>query len=235
MAHPLGLGVLWAASSYGEVSLQPDAHSWTSYATLNVDLWLSTTPAPGGDSDYPPAPEDPAAAGPMAALLANYVDAVGHAPPMPSYVAGFWACKNRYRTQAQVLDVARGYRDRGLPLDILTIDYMHWTAWGDWSFNPKCFPDPAGMVAELADMGVELAVTFWPYLCAGGAHFDNFTSSGFLATARGTTTPAPVESWACDMFLTDESNPAARAAIYDAFREGVSRPRTPNRRSGLLS
>ena len=90
MAHPLGLGVLWAASSYGEVSLQPAAHNWTSYATLNIDLWLTTTPAP---MDYPPATADPAANGPMAQMLSNYVDAVGHAPPMPSYVAGFWACK----------------------------------------------------------------------------------------------------------------------------------------------
>ena len=123
MAHPLGLGILWAASSYGEVNLQPEGHNWTSYATLNVDIWLTTTPAP---QDYPPATADPATGGPMAQLLHNYVDAVGHAPPMPSYVAGFWACKNRYRNQSQVLDVARGYRDRGLPLDILTIDYMHW-------------------------------------------------------------------------------------------------------------
>jgi alpha-D-xyloside xylohydrolase len=156
-------------------------------------------------------------------MLHNYVDAVRHAPPMPSYVAGFWQCKNRYRNQTQVLDVARGYRDRNLPLDIITIDYMHWSAWGDWSFNTKCWPDPAGMVAELLDMGVELAVTFWPYLCPGGAHFANFSDAGLLATARGTAAPSPVESWACPMYLTDETNPAARAAIYAAFREGYGK------------
>ena len=72
-------------------------------------------------------------------------------------------------------------------------------------------------------MGVELAVTFWPYLCPGGAHFANFSAAGLLASARGTSTPSPVESWACDMYLTDETNPAARAAIYAAFREGYGR------------
>ena len=134
MAHPLALGVLWALPSYGNVSLLPGAHTWSSAATLNVDLWVTTTPAAalavGGG--------DPAAASPLAALLSNYVDAVGHAAPMPRYVAGFWACKNRYRNQSQVLDVARGYRARGLPLDIITIDYMHWVNFGDWSFNPHC-------------------------------------------------------------------------------------------------
>ena len=226
MAHPLGLGLLWALPSYGSVSLQPTAHNWTSIATPQIDLWVTTTPAPtasdsqGASDSQLSLPVDPAATGPMAEMLHNYVDAVGHAAPMPSYVAGFWQCKNRYRTQQQVLDVARGYRNRSLPLDIITIDYMHWQEWGDWSFRPDCFPDPQGMVQELTDMGVELAVTFWPYLCAEGAHFANFSASGFFANALGTSNPAAVESWACQMFLTDETNPAARRAIYDAFRSG---------------
>jgi len=227
MAHPLGLGILWAATSYGAVSLNPEGHNWTAFATVNIDFWVTTTPAPA------PSPQttsssgvglfersDPATSGPMAFMLNNYVDAVGHATPMPSYVAGFWQCKNRYRTQDQVLEVARGYRNRSLPLDIITIDYMHWRNWGDWSFNPDCFPDPQAMVQELNDMGVELAVTFWPYVCAGGSHTDNFNTSGFLVNGLGTNTPSPVESWACQMLLTDETNPAAREAIYSAFREG---------------
>jgi alpha-D-xyloside xylohydrolase len=121
MSWPLALGVLWALPSYGNVSLLPGAHTWSSAATRNVDFWVTTTPAVAAAAGT-----DPAAAGPLAALLSNYVDAVGHAAPMPSYVAGFWACKNRYRNQSQVLDVARGYRSRGLPLDIITVDYMHW-------------------------------------------------------------------------------------------------------------
>ena len=218
MAHPLGLGLLWAASSYGVVDLQPTAHNWTSFALLNVDFWITTTPAPPGVPQSHTS--DPAASSPMAALLHNYVDAVGHATPMPPYVAGFWQCKNRYRNQTQVLDVARGYRDRGLPLDIITIDYMHWAEFGDWSFNPKCFPDPAAMVQELNDMGVELAVTFWPMVTPSGAYYNNFTSAGFFALNLTTGLPAPVESWSGPMYLTDETNAAARKAIYAAFRRG---------------
>ena len=224
MSHPLGLGLLWAASSYGSVSLNPDGHNWTAFATLNIDFWITTTPAPSQKTSSSTSQRsDPAESGPMAYMLNNYVDAVGHATAMPSYVAGFWQCKNRYRTQDQVLDVARGYRNRSLPLDIITIDYMHWRNWGDWSFNPDCFPDPQAMVQELNDLGVELAVTFWPYLCDGGAHTDAFNSSGFLVNGLGTNTPSPVETWACKMLLTDETNALARKAIYAAFREGYGK------------
>ena len=164
---------------------------------------------------------------------------------MPPYVAGFWQCKNRYRNQSQVLAVAQGYRDRGLPIDIITIDYMHWTNFGvrcadlphpavhdailssravqDWSFNPICWPDPAAMVQQLQDMGIELAVTFWPYVTPAGAYYSNFTAAGFFTNNLTTGVPSPVESWAGPMYLTDESNPAARAAIYAAFKAGYGR------------
>ena len=205
MVHPLGLGFFWNSPSYGSLSVQGGTHVWTSSATRNVDFWV-TVPSVG----QTPATPDPAATGPLAKMLSSYTAAVGRAIPMPSYVAGFWQCKNRYRDQNQLLDVARGYVNRSLPLDIITIDYMHWTNFGDWSFNPKCWPDPQGMVNELKAMGVELAVTFWPHVTPQGAHFQNFNQSGFLAKNRTTGVIAPLETWAGDMYLTDETNPAAR-------------------------
>lgn len=81
---------------------------------------------------------------PYANLMSNYIDAVGHAPTMPYYSTGFIQCKDRYRNQTQLLDVARGYFDRQLPISVIVIDWMHWINQGDWSFNPTCWPDPQG-------------------------------------------------------------------------------------------
>lgn len=218
MAYPLGWGLLWALPSYGEYRLEAGGHTWGSLATHNLDFWVSTTP----EAPAPPT-SDPATSSPLAPLLANLAEAVGHAAPMPSYVAGFWQCKNRYRNQSQLLDVARGYVSRALPIDIITIDYMHWpTAFGDWSFNPLCWPDPAGMVDELKAMGIELAVTFWAHATPQGSHFPAFNSSGLFAT-NFSGAPWAVEHFAGDMYLTDEFKPAARAAIFAAFREGYGK------------
>jgi alpha-glucosidase (family GH31 glycosyl hydrolase) len=46
---------------------------------------------------------------------------------MPFDATGFIQCKNRYRNQTQLLDVAHGYVDRNLPISIIVID---WSAWG---------------------------------------------------------------------------------------------------------
>ncbi len=73
----------------------------------------------------------------------------------------------------------------------------------------------------MSDMGVELAVTFWPFVTPEGAYYSNFTASGFFAKNLSTGKDAPLESiGGAPAFLTDETNAAARAAIYAAFKKG---------------
>lgn len=79
MVSPLNVGILWNLPSYGAVDLGPHGHNWTSFATLNVDFWVTTTPAPVEKSSR--ANTDPASNSPLSLMLANYVDAVGHAAP----------------------------------------------------------------------------------------------------------------------------------------------------------
>jgi alpha-D-xyloside xylohydrolase len=80
-----------------------------------ADFWVATT-ADG--------PEH--AISPWVQLQTRYADATGHAPVYPEWTSGFWQSKNRYHNQSQVLDVARGYGQRGLPLALMIIDYFSW-------------------------------------------------------------------------------------------------------------
>ena len=61
-----------------------------------------------------------------------------------------------------MLEVAREYKRRNLPLDLIVIDYFHWEKQGDWKFDPVYWPDPDAMIQELKEMGVELMVSVWP-------------------------------------------------------------------------
>ena len=170
-ASSLGYGFVWNSPAYGYVDLSETAITWMANATRGVDMWITTT-----STDFDPA----AGVSPYAQLLGNYVDAVGHAPPMPFYSTGFIQCKDRYRNQSQLLDVARGYVDRELPISVIVIDWQHWVHQGDWEFNPVCWPDPQGMVDELATYGIETMVTFWPFQTTGSKNWQQFSSSGYL-------------------------------------------------------
>ena len=57
-------------------------------------------------------------------------------PMMPEYGMGFWQCKLRYQTQDELLKVAREYKRRGLPIDVIVVDFFHWPLQGDWKFDP---------------------------------------------------------------------------------------------------
>jgi alpha-D-xyloside xylohydrolase len=54
-----------------------------------------------------------------------------------------------------VLEVAREYKKRGIPLAAIVIDYFHWTEQGEWRFDPKYWPDPEGMCKELKKLGLK--------------------------------------------------------------------------------
>ena len=98
---------------------------WVAEAAPQIDYWVTT-----GDG--------------YAEIMERYADATGHPPLLPEWAAGFWQCKLRYRTQEELLAVAREYKRRGLPLSVIVIDYFHWTMMGEWRFDPVAWPDPAG-------------------------------------------------------------------------------------------
>jgi alpha-D-xyloside xylohydrolase len=172
-------GFIWNSPSFGSVSISNSSVDWVSNATLTIDFWVTTTPSnPSGT---------PTGRSPYADLLHQYADAVGHAMPMPFWTTGFIQCKDRYRNQTQLLDVARGYVERGLPISMIVIDWFHWKNMGDWSLNPVCWPDPQKMVDELRSLGIELMITVWPFMgmpypngTAASTNWDEFYSKGYL-------------------------------------------------------
>ena len=50
--------------------------------------------------------------------------------------------------------VAKGYRDRNLPLDVLVVDFLNMTKQGELDLDPARWPDPAAMNKQLHSMGI---------------------------------------------------------------------------------
>jgi hypothetical protein len=105
-----GYGLMLAQPGYGwlRVDAAPNTSAYSAESSATIDLWVTTTPGtPEFSADAPH---------PLLALLAQYGDAVGYAPPMPFFASGFLASKDRYHNQSQFLAVAHGYVDRGIPM-----------------------------------------------------------------------------------------------------------------------
>jgi len=156
-----GYGLLWNNPAMGRVELAADSRRWVADAARQIDYWIVAGDAP-------------------AQVMALYADATGHPPLLPEWASGFWQSKLRYRSQEELLAVAREYTARGLPLSVIVCDFFHWTRMGDWSFDADDWPDPAAMLAELHALGVQLAVSVWPTVEDGADTFSALRAAGAL-------------------------------------------------------
>ena len=110
----LGYGFLWNMPSTGTVELGMNRTRWNSDCAKTMD-YVVIAGSPREASE-------------------KLADLTGHAPEMPEYALGFWQCKLRYERQEQVLEVARKYKELGVPVSVIIIDYFHWTEQGDYKF-----------------------------------------------------------------------------------------------------
>ncbi len=113
-------------------------------------------------------------------LYAGYRLLTGVTPMLPKAAYGFIQCKQRYRTQAEVLAVAKGYRDRHLPLDMIVVDWFYYTQMGQYDFKPNDWPDPAAMNRQLHAQNIQSMISVWPRFAPGSRYYDDLVSKGWL-------------------------------------------------------
>jgi len=160
-----GYGFFWNNPGYGRVELANNGTFWIAEQTDQLDYFVFN-----GDSP--------------AEIMNNYADLTGYPPMMPEWAMGFWHCKQRYQNRDQLMAVARRHKELGLPMSVIVIDFFHWDKMGEWDFDPKCWPDPEGMLKELKEMGIETMVSIWPTVNANSSHFQEMEDKGYLIRAE---------------------------------------------------
>ena len=193
-----GYGLLWNNPGIGRAVLGKNIISFEAFGTKALDYWITVGDTP-------------------AEIEENYAKVTGTVPMMPEYGMGFWQCKLRYQTQEELLEVAREYKRRGLPLDVIVIDFFHWPKQGEWKFDPVYWPDPDAMVKELKEMGVELMVSIWPTVDRKSENYEEMLEKGYLIrTERGFRVGLDFEGATIHY---DATNPEARAYVWEKAKK----------------
>jgi alpha-D-xyloside xylohydrolase len=204
-----GYGFLWNNPAVGRVELGANATRWVAEAAPQIDYWITTG-------------RDPAE------ILSNYADVTGHAPAFPDWASGFWQSKLRYASQEELESVAREYHKRNLPLSVIVIDFFHWTRHGEWQFDPQCWPDPAGMVKRLEEMGIKVMVSLWPTVSRLSKNFPEMWRNKYIIRNKlGSAAQMYfVDNQAEDgiyLHYYDSTHPGARKFIWEKVKEGYYR------------
>ena len=193
-----GYGMLWNNPAIGHATFGKNVTEWVAESTKQMDYWIT-------------AGENPRE------ILENYTAVTGRADRFPEDLMGLWQCKLRYRTQEEVLEVARQYQKEGIKIDQIVIDFFHWTVQGDWKFDKKYWPDPKAMVDELHSMGIKVIVSVWPSVDRKSENFAPMMERGLLIrTERGA---AQTYDFQGDCVEIDPFNPEARKYVWDVCKK----------------
>ena len=194
----LGYGLLWNNPGIGRVVFGKNIKSFEAYSTDIMDYWITVGDTP-------------------AEIEESYANVTGTVPMMPEYGLGFWQCKLRYQTQEELLEIAREYKRRKLPLDLIVIDFFHWPKQGEWKFDPVYWPDPDAMVEELKELGVKLMVSIWPTVDRQSENYEEMLEKGYLIrTDRGFRVGLDFQGATIHY---DATNPEARDYVWNKVKE----------------
>ncbi len=193
-----GYGFLWNNPAIGRVTFANNVTEWYAARTKKLDYFITAGDTP-------------------AEIEKNYTAAAGRTPMMPEFGMGYWQCKLRYRNQEELLSVVREHKRRGLPLDVIVIDFFHWSRQGDFRFEKRDWPDPEAMVKELREYGVELVVSVWPTVDEKSENFGEMAENGFLVNADRSN--AIHMTWMGNTTFYDATHPGAQKYVWEKCKE----------------
>ena len=120
--------------------------------------------------------------GTIATALKDYRHLTGEAPLMPEWMLGFWQCKERYASQAELLGIATKLRELKVPVDGIIQDWQYWppgtNTWGSHLFDPDRYPDPAAMFKQVHDLHYHALISVWAKFDLGSANSQELNANG---------------------------------------------------------
>lgn len=97
-------------------------------------------------------------------VIASYRNLTGNSPMMPIWALGYTHCRERFHSSAEILENARIFREKHMPIDIIVQDWQWWGkyGWNAMKFDEEFYPDPSALTAELHDkLNMRLMLSVW--------------------------------------------------------------------------
>ncbi len=153
----------------------------------------------------------------------GYRQLTGATPMLPKATYGYIQSKAIYPTRDQLMAVAKGYRDRNLPLDTLVVDFLNMTQQGELDLDPARWPDAAAMNKQLHSMGITTLLSVWPHFAPGTRYYDMLRQKGWLIHTADGAPDSGGFSKAIGPNI-DTTNPAAARWWWESIRDRYVKP-----------
>ncbi|MFA6950327.1 MAG: glycoside hydrolase family 31 protein [Lentimicrobiaceae bacterium] len=98
----------------------------------------------------------------MSGIIGKYTWLTGRMSMPPLWSLGFQQCRWGYFPDTEVLNIARNFREKKIPLDVLYLDIHYMDAYKIFTWHPARFSNPAKMINDLKLMGIHTTVIIDP-------------------------------------------------------------------------
>ncbi|AGY58747.1 glycoside hydrolase family 31 protein [Gloeobacter kilaueensis] len=123
-------------------------------------------------------------------ILFRYTELTGRAPLPPIWALGYHQCRWSYDSEDEVYELARTFRSRRIPCDVIHLDIDYMRGYRVFTWSPSRFSDPKKLISDLGSQGfrtvaiVDPGVKYEPE--ANYAVFDQgLAKNYFVRTASG--------------------------------------------------
>ena len=88
----------------------------------------------------------------------------GDVPMFPLWTFGYWQCRERYKSQQELLEVVDKYRKLQVPLDGILQDWQYWGSnytWNAMDFIGETFPNGKLMIDSVHKQNAHIMISIW--------------------------------------------------------------------------
>ncbi|MFA5292712.1 MAG: TIM-barrel domain-containing protein [Phycisphaerae bacterium] len=121
-------------------------------------------------------------------VLKKLATLIGKMPLPPKWAIGYHQCRYSYYPDKQVLKIAKEFRSRNIPCDVIWMDIDYMNGFRIFTFNRNRFPDPAGLNNDLHKMGFKSVWMIDPGVKAKKGYFvydQGIAGDFFVKKANG--------------------------------------------------
>ncbi|MBP7507229.1 MAG: DUF5110 domain-containing protein [Prolixibacteraceae bacterium] len=156
-------------------------------------------------------------------------DLTGQVPMLPMWTYGFWQSKERYKSQKEIVEVVKNFRELEVPLDGIIQDWQYWGnnyLWNAMDFLNEEFSEPQKMINDIHDLNAHMIISVWSSFGPKTKQYRELDNIGALFNfstwpESGLTSWPPNMDYPSGVRVYDPFNPQARDIYWNYLNKGL--------------
>jgi alpha-D-xyloside xylohydrolase len=162
-------------------------------------------------------------------VIAHMRDLTGQVPMFPLWTFGYFQSKERYKTQDEIVDVVKKYREIGVPFDGIIQDWQYWGnnyLWNAMEFLNSDYSNPKRMIDDVHRMNAHMLISIWNSFGPMTKQYKELEKIGALMDFQtwpqsGSDKWPPRMDYPSGVKPYDPYNPQARDIYWNYLNKGI--------------